>query len=154
MYSGVESRTIYRINVSGPSVFLTCELEGCPVDNMRGLDVHAIDGLAINLPRPNGAYAETYGVHGATSIGVWDLPEGTIFNNSLEGNGSAFFRFNQYNIDHMEHGGVIEFDPEPSVLDPLGVRSKVFGGGLCMVVTVATSTTGETTEQFDLRYPS
>lgn len=154
VYAGVESRIIYQINVSGPSFFLTFGLVSSTVEGTENLDLKAKAHLTLDVHRPEERWTMNYEGGGASSFGVWDLPEGTLFSYSLEGNGSTFLLFDEGNIHDMEHGGTLEFDPDISILDPPGSRSKVLNGGLCMVVTFINGDSDGAEEEFILTYPS
>jgi len=155
VYAGVESRVIYRVNISGPSFFLDAELRTSTITGLEHMDLNATGGEEVDALRPDeGELSTIYSSGGGWSVGLWDLPSGTWFNCSLEGNGSRFYFITEDNMGRMEHGSIFEYDPVMSVLDPPGTRSAVLEGGLYMVVTDSTAAEGESRDWFFLDYPS
>lgn len=91
---------------------------------------------------------------GASRVGVWDFPRGTLSDYSMTGNGSAFPLYAESDINDMEHGGALELDPDISVLDPPGVRSEILEGGLYMAVTYTIGGGSDAREESVITYPS
>lgn len=153
-YAGVDSKVIYRVNVSGPSFFLSLDLVGSTVEEMNKLGRRAAANLVLETYRPQERFVENYQGGGISRVGVWDLPAGTLFNYSLEGDGSTFLVFDEANIYIMEHGNYLEYDPELSVLEPPGAWSKMLDGGLYMVAFYNVGNAADAREEFVLTYPT
>jgi len=154
VYAGVDSRLIYRINISGLDFFLNLNLESSPVEGMEGLDTSAPADLPIGFMRPTEDVIIEHSMPGTVFVGFWDMPAGTVFSHTLEGDGAIFYVFTERDLERMEHGGVLEGAPELSLTSGNGTRSAVLGGGLYVVVTDLTASTEITRQRLEITYPS
>lgn len=155
VYAGMESRIIYRINASAPTFFLGLDLRSATVAGLEQLDQNATRQISIDAIRPSEeGFTQIFTTPGGRSAGLWELPEGTVVNHSLEGNGSASYFFTEANIERMEHGGLLESDPAISILDPPDARSAVLGSGLYLAATDTSAAGGETREHYGFDYPA
>ncbi len=153
IYAGVDSRVIYRINVSAPSFFLELNLKDATIGGLQQLDRHPSAILPGAIRPTETDWTETFGSPGGIMSGVFDLPVGTTLTISVEGNGSRCYFFNEDDILEMENGGTLGSGPALT-LDPPGVRTWTVEGDVCMLVVDMIPAVGQTVVHISIEHPS
>lgn len=149
-YAGVDSKVIYRINVSGPDFFLSLDLSTSTLDDPGRLDIKRAVDISPNFLSPTeGEFTSIIGA-GISTVGYWHLPEGTHIDHTMESDGSLFYFVTEENIERMECGGILESDPAMSLLNGNGSHSAKLDGGLYILVTDAGAAAGDTREHFEI----
>jgi|GEM_PF-1757095 len=162
-YAGVDSRVIYRINVSGPSFFFSLDLRNSTLSDPADLDARKAVNIPHNFIIPNDKDNAANGIIvsgdkgsnftyaiGASFVGYWHLPKGAHLNHSMESDGALFYLVTEENIERMEHGGVLESDPTMSLLNGNGSNSALLEGGLYLVVMDAGMAFGEVKQHCEM----
>lgn len=153
-YAGVDSKVIYRINASGAGFFLSLDLDTSTVEGMEDLDSQAPADVTSDFMLPSDTEFIERGSSGIVLIGYWDLPTGTVLNHTLEGDGARFYLFNEDNLDRMEHGAVLEYDPEMTLTSGNGTRSAVLDGGRYVAAIDFGEAAEDSWQRFELTFPS
>ena len=149
-YAGVDSKVIYRVNVSGPGFFLCLDLSTSTLDGPERLDIGRHVDISHNFMVPSEMNFESTVPAGTSSVGYLYLPNGAHLNHSIESDGSLFYLVTEENIGRMERGGVLESDPAMTLLNGNGSHSALLDSGLYIVVTDASAATGDTRERFEI----
>lgn len=153
-YAGVDSKVIYRVNVSGPGFFLNLDLRTSTLDDPADLDIRKTVDISHSFMVPSVMNFTSVSAAGTSSVGYWHLPDGAHLNHSMESDGSQFYLVTEENIERMEHGGVMESDSAMSLLNGGGSHSALLDSGLYIVVTDAGAAVGDTWERFEILMPS
>ena len=90
-YAGVDSKVIYRVNVSGPGFFLSLDLSTSTLDDPYRLDTGRDVDISHSFMTPNVMNFTSIDASGTLSVGYWYLPEGAHLSHSMESEGSLFY---------------------------------------------------------------